>query len=280
MENQISASALKKSVLELSVEKNIDLAVTLLKRNVSQRGGFIKTLAEFCSPDCAQVLLSIQEQHMYLAKSFFIKIDSIPRPFSEQENEALFNPPSLTETLFKTVYNAESGKTVYNAESGKVEDFSQEGIDRVLYAESCHMVLTNIGDGLPSSAPIINYQVQEERINKGDVEIVKRELEENNNTLLQLLENTALIGDGRKALFEFASQNAQELHAFLIEYDIPKTLADKVVVEKGIETLEALQIALNDGTIREIPGVGAVKEAKMKAVVASVGSKCFIHPRK
>lgn len=120
-----------------------------------------------------------------------------------------------------------------------------------------------------SPGPILNYQVQEAYLNKKDVDVavVEKVLKENTNLLTRLVENTPLIGDSRKRPVEFKSQNAQELHAFLIEQEIPKALADTIVIYGGIENLEALQVALNDGTFREIPGVGAKKEAKVKAVV-------------
>ena len=92
-------------------------------------------------------------------------------------------------------------------------------------------------------------------------------MDKNTNLLTELLENTALIGDSRKPPFEFASQNAQELHVFLLEQGIPKALADKVVIEGNIDNIEALQAAINDGSIRDIDGLGSGKEAKLKAVV-------------
>ena len=72
-------------------------------------------------------------------------------PLSEQEKEDLFNPPSLTKILFGDFYNAESGE---------VESLSPEEIDQVLYAESRSKGLTNIGSGLPSPGPGLNYQAQ------------------------------------------------------------------------------------------------------------------------
>ena len=257
-ENHISTSTLKKSVLGPEIETNINLAVDLLRRNASQRGGFIKTLAEFSSPECAQVINSIQEQHQYSVNSNFIQIEAMTRPLSEQEKEALFNPPSLTTVLFENCYNAESGK---------VESLSPEEIDQVLYAESRKMGFTNIGSGLPSPGPVLNYQVQETRVNKGDVVGAEKDLEDNTNLLTKLLEDPALIGDSRKPVFEFASKNAQELHAFLIEHDIPKTLADKVVIDGGIDNIESLQVAINDGSLTEIDGIGRGKAAKVKAVI-------------
>ena len=59
-ENHISTSTLKKSVLGPDVQININLCADLLRRNAPQRGSFIKTLAEFCSPECAEVINSIQ----------------------------------------------------------------------------------------------------------------------------------------------------------------------------------------------------------------------------
>jgi len=53
----------------------------------------------------------------------------------------------------------------------------------------------------------------------------------------------------------------------LLEQGIPKALADKVVIEGDIDNIEALQAALNDGSIRDIDGLGSRKEAKLKAVV-------------
>lgn len=83
-----------------------------------------------------------------------------------------------------------------------------------------------------------------------------------------MLENTALIGDSRKPEFEFASQNAQELHVFLVEQEgAAAALADKVVLEGKLENIEALQAALNDGSIQNIAGLGGGKAAKLKTVV-------------
>lgn len=137
----------------------------------------------------------------------------------------------------------------------------------MLYDEALNMGLTHIGSGLPSPGPILNYQIQETHINKGEVKEAEKDLKENNTRLTNILEDTALIRDSRKPPFEFASQNAQELHAFLIEHDIPKPVADKVVIDRGIDNIEALQVALNDGTIGSIQGVGDVKVAKLQKVV-------------
>jgi len=158
LEYDLSTFNLKKSVIGPDVERNINLLADLLRRNAAQRGGFIKTLAEFCSPDCADVINSIQEQHQYSVRSNFVQIEAMTHPLSEQEKNDLSNPPSLTKRLFPNFYNVESGE---------VKSLSPEEIDQVLYAESLNMGLTNIGSGLPSPVPVLNYQAQETHVNKG-----------------------------------------------------------------------------------------------------------------
>jgi hypothetical protein len=266
LENLISTFTLEKGVLGIYFKENQTSAAEVLKLNALQRGSFIKTLAEVCSPECAAVLASIQEQHKYLVQSNFVQIDAITHPLSERGE--LFNPISITKDLFPNSYNTESGK---------VESLNQQEIDQVLYAQSCYMGFTNIGNGLPSAAPLINYEAQEAYVNKKDVDVavVEKVLKANTNLLNHLLENKPLLGDSRQGTVVFKTKNAQEFHAFLIEQDIPQALADAVVIYGGIETLEALQVALNDGTIREIPGVGAKKSKSSCRDASIVKSKCF-----
>jgi len=60
------------------------------------------------------------------------------------------------------------------------------------------MGLTNIGSGLSSPGPVLNYQAQETLMNRGEVKKAEKVLEETTDLLTLLLENTALIGDSRK----------------------------------------------------------------------------------
>ena len=257
-ENHISTLTLRKGALGQKIEKNINTAVDLLRQTAAQRGGFIKTLAEFCSPECAEILNDIQKEHEYSVKSNFVRIEALTHPLSKEQKEELFNPPSLTKTLFERFYNEESGK---------VESLNQEQMDQVLYAHSRHMGLINIGYGLPSSAPVLNYQTQEAQVSAGDISTAEKALDENTDILTLLVEDPALIGDSRKVPFEFANSKAQELHTFLIEHGIAKGLAEKIVRDSDIGSIEALQAALNDGTFRNIGGVGAEKEKKVKAAL-------------
>ena len=81
-ENHISTSALKKSVLGQAIETNINFAADLLRHNAAQRGGFIKALAEFYSPECAQVILSMNS-----------KGSTRGYPIRESPNHCLFPAP-------------------------------------------------------------------------------------------------------------------------------------------------------------------------------------------
>ena len=97
---------------------------------------------------------------------------------------------------------------------------SEYQIDLVLYKDAKFIGLTDLGKGLPSTAPFLNYQTQERFIETGKadrVEKVKKRVEGSNKHLTNFVEKQILIGH---------SHQEAEFYSFLVENNLPETLID------------------------------------------------------
>ena len=240
IENHTGTSTIEKSTLGEQFKTNRNLAADLLRKNSEQRSGFIKTLSEFCSNNCAEIIDFIQQQHECIVKAYFLQIEAITHPLSETEKADLFNPPSLTEKLFQG--------------DSELLFLTENQIDEVLYNHAAFIGLTNIGNGFPSPGPILNYQTQERYIETGGEKNTKKRVEGNNTHLTVLLDNRLIGHSGQEV-----KNTADEFSNFLIENDLPGTLVETLCENLKINTFKELCDAVKNGTIADYKGIGPKK---------------------
>ena len=65
LEDQFNVKLLRNTVVGQNIQKSINLSADVASKVAGERGAFIKTLAEFCSPDGGKELQNIKDRHGY-----------------------------------------------------------------------------------------------------------------------------------------------------------------------------------------------------------------------
>ncbi len=269
LEDRFDGKILRNTVVGQNIQKNLNLSADLARKVASERGAFIKTLAEFCSPDCAKVLENIQERHQSFIKLRFSEIKEFTHELSPEDEKRLLQPESLTHKLFEK--HLESG-----SKFSSINYLPYELVDDVLYKQAKILGLTDVGNKLPSPSRLITLQQQEKTLTKFGLENpVKFEyLETHNDALNKKLSEEELTGNYCK-LPEFETVKAQELHDFLTknETKLPKSLADLLVKKYGIHNLNELQTKTNDRSLLNEIGFGENKLNQLQTFFTTLESQ-------
>jgi hypothetical protein len=255
LDDQFNGKVLRNTVVGQNIKKNMDLSADVARKVAGERGAFIKTLAEFCSPEGAKVLQNIKDRHESFVKLRFNEIKEFTHELSLADENKLLNPESLIKTLFEK--HLQTG-----SKFSSVNEIPQDLVDDVLYKHAKFLGLTDVGSKLPSSLRLLTLEQQEKNLtNFGLENPVKFEyLETHNSALTKKATDKSLTGNSC-ALPEFETVEAQNLHDFLTKNEIklPKSLADLLVKKYGIHNLNELQTKTIDKSLLNESGFGENK---------------------
>ncbi len=151
LEDRYDGKILRNTVVGQNIQKNLNLSADLARKVAGERGAFIKTLAEFCSPDCANVLENIQDRHESFVKLRFNEIKEFTHELSPEDEKRLLQPESLTHKLFKK--HLESG-----SKFSSVKEMPQDLVDDVLYKHAEFIGLTDVGNRLPEPLRVLTLK--------------------------------------------------------------------------------------------------------------------------
>lgn len=85
LEDQFNGKVLRNTIVGQNIKKNLNLSADAVRKVAGERGAFIKTLAEFCSPNGAKVLQNIKSRHECFVKLRFSEIAEFTHDLSLAE---------------------------------------------------------------------------------------------------------------------------------------------------------------------------------------------------